>query len=114
MKNIIADFVILAVSVAAISVSAQVLTQDLTAVQFRGTNSMYTLDIQLGNTLANPNLKMLVDTGSIWTWVISCDTRYNDYWELNQCPNYFFDASDSKTIECEREEVSIDFNNQEI
>lgn len=113
MKNIITTFIMLVWMEASLA-GAKILIQDLIPIQFKGINSMYTLNIQLGSTYVDPTLQMLVDTGSIWSWILSCDTRYNEYWELNKCPNYFFDASDSKTIECNKDEYTIDFNNIDI
>jgi hypothetical protein len=36
-------------------------------------------------------LDMLVDTGSSWNWVMSCNNNTGHYWEKHKCP--YFDES---------------------
>ena len=68
-----------------------------------GDNVAFLAKITFGKTeLKNETqtFNLLVDTGSSWTWVNSCNKAFNSYWKYNDCPKYYFDMTKSSTIKC--------------
>jgi hypothetical protein len=57
---------------------------------------------------------LLVDTGSSWTWVNSCNKAYNPYWTKNKCPSYYFDMTKSTTLKCSKNTKYIKYGVGEI
>ena len=53
----------------------------------------------------NNTLDLLVDTGSSWSWVMSCNKHENDYWENNTCP--YFDMTTSSSLSPMEKEKQI-------
>ena len=42
------------------------------------------------------SIDLLIDTGSSWTWVYSCDKEKNPYWQDHYCP--YFKQWESSTL----------------
>ena len=55
----------------------------------------------------NNSVAMLVDTGSSWSWVKSCDPSRSSYWQDNSCP--YFRQNDSSTLTSTGEDHSIEY-----
>lgn len=56
----------------------------------------------------------MLDTGSSWTWVNSCNSDVNDFWNYNECPFYYYDEDESSTLECTDENKYIKYGIGEL
>ena len=64
-------------------------------------SNCYQAKITVGSTEGrDQTLNLLVDTGSSWTWVKSCDKTQFPYWESHSCPEYYFDEAASTSLTC--------------
>lgn len=56
-------------------------------------NALLLAKLTVGTTDApkNNTLDFLIDTGSSWTWAMSCNKNEEPYWKLNNCP--YFDET---------------------
>ena len=66
------------------------------------------------NKSEEQTFNLLVDTGSSWTWVNSCNKAYNSYWNENSCPFYYFDMTKSTTLKCSKRTKYIKYGVGEI
>ena len=67
---------------------------------------VFTSSILFGEQLQP--IEILLDTGSSWTWVNSCNPDAN-YWKQHECPSFFFDQTKSSSISYSGEEKYIKY-----
>jgi len=82
-----------------------------------GENVAFLAKITFGtssNKSEEQTFNLLVDTGSSWTWVNSCNKAYNPYWNENKCPSYYFDMTKSTSLKCSKETKYIKYGVGEI
>lgn len=58
----------------------------------------YLAEIQFGTS--PQSFDLLLDTGSSWTWVDSCNSEIHPQWKENECPEYYFNEDASSTLQC--------------
>jgi hypothetical protein len=75
-------------------------------------NKVYLTRVSFGGSTHN----LMIDTGSSWTWVNSCNSDVNEYWdrEGNECPFYYFDEDESTSLECSDETKYIKYGIGEL
>lgn len=66
--------------------------------QILGFYGLLLAKMTIGTTAApkNNTLSLLVDTGSSWNWVMSCNKNEEGYWRGRVCP--YFDETESSTL----------------
>ena len=73
----------------------------------RGPGGVYFAELTFGTSSPPQSFRLLVDTGSSWTWVTSCSSSA---WAGGQsCPEYYFDEKRSSTLTCSEKTKSIGY-----
>jgi hypothetical protein len=63
----------------------------------RGPGGIYFAKMTFGSSNPPQSFNLLVDTGSSWNWVASCNKTT---WKGDKCPSYYFNESLSSTLTC--------------
>lgn len=75
---------------------------------------VYFAKLTVGKTESplNSTFNFLVDTGSSWNWVHSCNPDKFAFWTNHTCP--YFRVNESSTLECSEERKYIQYGSGEV